>query len=424
MIAALVFAVSAAPLTARDILEPKKPAAGAFPILYGDRNIVQVAGGRANGSWMDPEEMADFMKAGDLFTFYSLAGMGDPAKLISVDASAPPDVFAKFGGDAFIAPLSIGVAVTPWNALPRAPELLNNDRNDLRDEVAGFLKENNQADAPVRITEVVSIDLEGDGIEEIIVTATNLKLTPDGVPVVNPGAAPGGQHPAALSENEYSLMFLRKVVDGKPKTIPLQESFYKVPHEGRVAENFRLAAVLDLDGDGVQEIVTRVDNFEAGWINVFQVKGAKVGQVDFRTPEFPGDKLGGLALDMEAAEVVELLGEPESKGKEEEWGATGNWVEEWNYPAKGLVLSMASSGQGAPKAILRIVADMKCEMATGKGIKIGSTVGEVKKAYGKFRNKEYSEANVTYVVGSIYGGMILDLKDGKVTRIFIGAQAE
>ena len=140
--------------------------------------------------------------------------------------------------------------------------------------------------------------------------------------------------------------------------------------------------------------------------------------------DFPGEKLGKLELGMKAAEVIKLLGAPKSKGKETEWGATGDWVEEWNYPDKGLVLDMASSEQGAPKAILSIKADKKCGLATGKGVKIGSTLNEVEKAYGKFHEKEQSRAGQTYVVGSIYGGMIFDLAGGKVTGIFIGAAAE
>lgn len=147
--------------------------------------------------------------------------------------------------------------------------------------------------------------------------------------------------------------------------------------------------------------------------------GARAAPEDFK-----GDKLGGLGLGMKAAEVIKLLGAPKSKGVETEWGATGDWVEEWTYPDKGLALDMASSEQGAPKAILSVRADKKCGLATSKGIKIGSTLNEVEKAYEKFHEKEESRAGQAYVVGSIYGGMIFHLRAGKVTGIFIGAAAE
>lgn len=136
------------------------------------------------------------------------------------------------------------------------------------------------------------------------------------------------------------------------------------------------------------------------------------------------ETLGQLKLGRKAAEIVKALGQPESKGKEVHWEATGDWVQEWNYPAKGLTLQMASARKGAAKTVLSFTAEEGSKLATGRGIKIGSTLGEVRKAYGKFENKEDSQAGETFVAGSIYGGIIFHLKDGKVSSIFFGAAAE
>lgn len=57
---------------------------------------------------------------------------------------------------------------------------------------------------------------------------------------------------------------------------------------------------------------------------------------------FAGDGLGKLALGQKAVAVREVLGKPETKGKDEHWEATGEWVQEWDYPAQGLTLKMAA----------------------------------------------------------------------------------
>ena len=65
-----------------------------------------------------------------------------------------------------------------------------------------------------------------------------------------------------------------------------------------------------------------------------------------------------------------------------------------------------------------------CTLATKRGIRIGSTEQEVKKAYKKDWNKEDSTSSGRFVAGSIYGGIVFEFQNGKVSRIFLGAAAE
>ena len=46
------------------------------------------------------------------------------------------------------------------------------------------------------------------------------------------------------------------------------------------------------------------------------------------------------------------------------------------------------------------------------------------KAYAAEINREESDLPETVVVGSIYGGVVFTMKNGKVVSIFIGAAAE
>lgn len=136
------------------------------------------------------------------------------------------------------------------------------------------------------------------------------------------------------------------------------------------------------------------------------------------------DALGSLALGQKQADVIKFLGQPKSKGKDIEWEALGEHVQEWNYPAQDLTLNMNSIKQGGKKTILTISAGPRCTLATKRGIKIGSTLAEVKKAYGQWEDTESGEPGKLFVAGSMYGGILFHFKNGKVSEIFFGAAAE
>ena len=137
-----------------------------------------------------------------------------------------------------------------------------------------------------------------------------------------------------------------------------------------------------------------------------------------------GESLGKITLQQKADKLTTLIGKPEGKGKDVMWEAIGEWVQEWSYPAQGLELNMASEKKGGAKSVLTITATAPCKLATKRGIKIGSSIAEVNKAYQDVHDKEQSVPGKSFVAGSVYGGVIFTFKDGKVVTIFVGAAAE
>jgi len=139
---------------------------------------------------------------------------------------------------------------------------------------------------------------------------------------------------------------------------------------------------------------------------------------------FEGESLGKLKLGQGADAVSKFLCKPDSRGKEVFWEAIGVWVQDWRFPKQGLTLAMSSQKKGGSKTIFSITAEAPCKLATSRGIMIGSTEADLAKAYRDVRNKEASTPGKIFVAGSVYGGAIFNLKDGKVVQIFIGAAAE
>lgn len=136
------------------------------------------------------------------------------------------------------------------------------------------------------------------------------------------------------------------------------------------------------------------------------------------------ESFGKLRLGQSAEAVSLVLGKAESKGKETNWAATGDWVQEWRYAKRGVTLDMASEKRGGAKTVLSIRARPPCVFSTSRGIRLGSSEGEVRKAYGNVQDKDQSEPGRTFVAGSIYGGLIFTFEKGRVVEIFIGAAAE
>jgi hypothetical protein len=132
------------------------------------------------------------------------------------------------------------------------------------------------------------------------------------------------------------------------------------------------------------------------------------------------ETLGKLRINMPEKTLIELMGKPQSKGKQEMWEAIGERVQSWNYPAQGLQFNMS----GSPKTILSMTAQAPCKLATSRGIGIGSSEADVLKAYRSFEDKENSQRGKIFVAGSIYGGVTFHFDHGKVRQIFFGAAAE
>lgn len=143
------------------------------------------------------------------------------------------------------------------------------------------------------------------------------------------------------------------------------------------------------------------------------------------TVVFPaGETVGGLALEAPAASVLKKFGDPPVIGDNVLMEATGEWVQEWSWPKLGLEINMGSTAKNGPKTVWSITAGKGSDLVTKRGIKIGSTMEEVRKAYGDVEDKESPASKDSFVAGSVYGGLIFTLNKGKVTQIFLGAAAE
>jgi len=131
--------------------------------------------------------------------------------------------------------------------------------------VREFLRTKEIDQPKVKIDNILRVDLDGDGEEEVLISATNYFRKDESVPMRSPAAS-------------YSMVLLRRVVAGKVETQLIVGEFYPKAYpkaaqeEGRFdAPNaYKVIATFDLDGDGKMEVVIHSDYYEGGETTIYR----------------------------------------------------------------------------------------------------------------------------------------------------------
>jgi hypothetical protein len=135
------------------------------------------------------------------------------------------------------------------------------------------------------------------------------------------------------------------------------------------------------------------------------------------------ESIGAVQLNMAETQLIEEIGQPESKSEPEVWGADGLEHSDWTYSAIGLSINLSGEADlDEELSVFSITALPPCDQETQRGIGIGASRQEVLAAYGEaIENQDDPEA---LIAGTAFGGIVFHFKDGVVDYIFIGASAE
>ena len=233
-------------------------------------------GGSENGKWIKADQAAKSTSKKTTYQVYSLtkqAGQITAGKPKSVDEPCPDTLTVSLSSK--LKDGVIGLAAT-WNALPRKPLIADASQSVYVEAVRDFLKSRGIADPKVQITRILRIDLDGDGEEEVLISATNY-FTED---KSDHSGAPFPEAPIDTPRpGSYSIVILRRVVDGNVQTKLVAGEVYAKPDESVVPNVYNLAAVLDLNGDGKLELIVHSFYYEGGQTTIYRCQSDKIEEV-------------------------------------------------------------------------------------------------------------------------------------------------
>ena len=217
------------------------------------------------GGWVQVEEGTSLPIAGGEDYQIALLGLearttGSGEQLLCEPLNNPGVVLAdeEALGDW---PGPYGVAISAnWVLSPHLVQETTDD-GSYATVASGLLAERGlTVDSPI-IKQVVRLDLEGDGVNEVLVVAEDV---PDGL---------------LAEEGDYSIAFLQKVVQGDVATSVIGESVVLEPAEGETpfVLSFSVAAVADMNGDSRMEIILDSSYYEGVAVEVWEYVNDDIG---------------------------------------------------------------------------------------------------------------------------------------------------
>jgi len=229
------------------------------PIL--DLKSGGLIGGVKNGQFTNAETTFKGMKAEQEYGIIDLANGKSQDDLI-IKISEPDVPCEDFYFISTELQTRTGIAVgnnASWNTLPRTVTNMSLNDKTYLNIVSGILKSKGLTRAIARIEQAVKIDLEGDGVDEVLIAANSYSEN------ISPSAKIG----------DYSFVLLRKIVKGKVQNIMISEEYIKKNIDFGAPSQFEISAIADLNGDGKMEIVVYGEYYEGSGATVYEMKGNK-----------------------------------------------------------------------------------------------------------------------------------------------------
>ncbi|MHB0936231.1 MAG: hypothetical protein ACYDCO_13710 [Armatimonadota bacterium] len=260
-------ATLAVPQTGRTVTLPASPipplaapAAGVHPLLFimaGDGSYLM--GGVAARRYRSDREMAPFLRgATRQYTLYTLT-----ARIGTRRVGAP--FRSEVGAEGWFVRVSpparqqaLGLSA-PWNALPRRPRIGDPGEQAFQQMARDVLASRGITAAQPRVTQAISVDLDGNGTAERVISATIGRQ----------------DYTSNPQTGDYSFVAMQS---GGRNWLLVGAFFPQPPPEFALPSQYSVGGLLDIDGDGKMEVLVHYVGYE--WN----------GDLAYRVLRLPGER--------------------------------------------------------------------------------------------------------------------------------------
>ncbi len=220
-------------------------------------------GGIQNGKFLDAKTTFAMLKGEESYDLFGILGKNGKLTVTIQKSEEPCEDFYSFKNETEIEQgIAIGAGLS-WNPVPRLAKTIGLTDKTYLKIVSDILRSKGFPKAKAKIEQAVRVDLDGDGVEEVLITASSY----------------GGKISPSANVNDYSFVVVRKVVGGKVQNIMLAQEYVKKKIEFGAPSRFELSAIADLNGDGKMEIVIYYEYYEGSSAGVYEIKGGKAVDV-------------------------------------------------------------------------------------------------------------------------------------------------
>ena len=220
-----------------------------------------VIGGYGKIGWMKSEEAGRHLTA-EMTPFKVYDEKGNPAGEVMAGPAQPdtdicPDVWMCPISPAPDNEKSLIAVSAPWNVIPRKVRTTDLTQETYVEAVREVLVQRGIPKPTPKLSQLFRADLDGDGDEEVIISATRYTNKDEvGSPVAG----------------DYSMLMMRRFGKGKVTTQVFSGEFYPKTDENTAYNVYQIAGIMDLNGDGTMEVIVRTTYYEGGGIEVWQLQ--------------------------------------------------------------------------------------------------------------------------------------------------------
>lgn len=212
-------------------------------------------GGVENGKYLDAKTTFGRLNGKQSYSLFGIKGKTGELTATVEPPDEPCEEFyyakTELEGQKGIA---IGTSRT-WNPVPRTPRTINPKDKTYLNIVTGILRAKGLPRAKAVIEQAVRIDLDGDGTDEVVLTASSY----------------GGKIAPSAKAGDYSFLLVRKIVGGRVKNIIVAEEYIKKNVQFGAPSRFEISAIADLNGDGKMEIVLYGEYYEGSGAGAYEI---------------------------------------------------------------------------------------------------------------------------------------------------------